>query len=281
MSATTKIEWTDATWNPITGCALVSEGCRNCYAARLAATRLKNHPSRRGLARRNAAGVAKFTGEVRFNEKWLLDPLLWGKPRMIFTCAHGDLFAENVPDDWIDRVFSVMALTPQHSYQLLTKRPDRMRDYVSRRRPRGRIPAMDAAAILAATGRWKTPALDLRAGWPLANVWSGVSVEDQASADSRIPTLLDTPAKLRFVSAEPLLGPVDIADWSDRIDWVIAGGESGPGARPMHPDWPRALRDRCYDAGIPFFFKQWGPAGARRTLDGRLHDAMPDTGAPS
>lgn len=325
MSDNAKIEWTDATWNPITGCTLVSEGCRHCYAARLAATRLKNEPSRRGLARLNAAGEAKFTGEVRFNEQWLEQPLRWRKPRMIFVCAHGDLFHENVPDEWIDRVFAVMAFCPHHTFQVLTKRPERARDYAS-----------DPAA----------PGPRVHLGrWPLPNVWIGTSIEDQATADERIPHLLATPAAVRFVSAEPLLGPVDLTEWlhdsdcdgqpledaydmclcrfnaaggfpsEDRIDWVIVGGESGPGARPMHPDWARALRDQCAAAGVPFFFKQWGAWGpapddhddtfeahrargatdllvwpdfsaselvgksrAGRLLDGREHNAMPSTG---
>jgi protein gp37 len=129
MAAHSKIEWTDATWNPITGCTLVSKGCENCYAAELAASRLKNHPSRQGLARRNAVGIAKFTGTVRFNTEWLTQPLAWKTPRKVFVCAHGDLFHENVPDSWIDQVFAVMALCQQHIFQVLTKRPERMHAY--------------------------------------------------------------------------------------------------------------------------------------------------------
>lgn len=295
MAETSTIEWTDATWNPVTGCTLVSEGCRHCYAAQLAATRLKTHPSREGLARLNAQGEAKFTGEVRLNEQWLDEPLRWQRPRRIFVCAHGDLFHEAVPDEWIDRVFAVMALAPRHTFQVLTKRPERMRDYMARRDNRDRVPALDYAVLMACTGRWSTPAIDLRGGWPLPNVWLGTSVEDQATADARIPALLDTPAVVRFVSAEPLLGPVSLVDrdpirlatgvdarpenrvyvsllrgWGlgphrrPGLDWVIVGGESGRNARPMHPDWARSLRDQCVDAGVPFFFKQWGaflPAG--------------------
>ncbi|MGV3651047.1 MAG: phage Gp37/Gp68 family protein [Devosia sp.] len=309
MAEHSKIEWTDATWNPITGCTLVSEGCRHCYAAQLAATRLKNHPSRQGLARINAAGEAKFTGEVRFNAEALDQPLRWRRPRMIFVCAHGDLFHESVPDEWIDRVFAVMALCPQHTFQVLTKRPERMRGYIQSvygrladtiirmRRDRG-----DANMGIVPLAHI-TPG---RAWWPLPNVWLGTSVEDQASANARIPALLATPAAIRFISAEPLLGPLDLtsiesgedqidavggdtwedlkeiwrdssdewrdefADWYgvdfDRatgpshpaLDWVIVGGESGRHARPMHPDWARALRDQCAAAGVAFFFKQWG-----------------------
>jgi protein gp37 len=304
MADNTKIEWTEATWNPVTGCSLVSEGCRNCYAAELAATRLKNHPSREGLAKKNAAGVAQFNGKVRFNADWLDQPLKWKRPRKIFVCAHADLFHENVPDEWIDNVFAVMALCPQHVFQVLTKRPERMQRFMCRRNPNGHHPAMDLAAVTAAIGRWNTPALDLRV-WPLPNVWLGVSIEDQPTADERIPYLLKTPAAVRFISAEPLLGAVDLTaidtdgGWSDMnalspdrwedevarwdeadipgwleyyglsalpdpgpmhpgIDWVICGGESGWNARPMHPDWARALRDQCAAAGVAFLFKQWG-----------------------
>lgn len=269
MAEASRIEWTDATWNPITGCSLVSEGCRHCYAARLAATRLRDHPSRAGLARLNAKGEAKFTGEVRLNREWLDQPLRWRRPRRIFVCAHGDLFHENVPDEWIDRVFAVMALAPQHVFQVLTKRPERMRAYIAADRC-DEINA-EAAQFLP----WDAmPELDVG---PLRNVWVGTSVEDQLTADARIPHLLATPAAVRFVSAEPLLGPVDLdgiwgysgsatADQMDNwpVHWIIVGGESGPGARPMHPDWARSLRDQCAAAGVAFFFKQWGEWGPER-----------------
>lgn len=260
MAETSLIEWTDATWNPITGCTLVSEGCRHCYAARLAATRMKHHPSRAGLARLNAAGEAKFTGEVRLNEQWLDQPIRWRKPRRIFVCAHGDLFHEAVPDEWIDRVFAVMALAQQHTFQVLTKRPERARDYLTTR-----------ANLLRISGEW-----------PFAHIWLGTSVEDQATADARIPHLLAIPAAVRFLSAEPLLGPLDLIRAMDRagfdpvwsirqcgLDWVIVGGESGRGARPMHPDWARGLRDQCRAAGVAFFLKQMG--GSRKP-----HAAIPD-----
>ena len=276
MAENTKIEWTDATWNPITGCTLVSEGCRHCYAARLAATCMKHHPSRKGLARINAAGEAKFTGEVRLNDQWLDQPLRWRRPRMIFVCAHGDLFHEAVPDEWVDRVFAVMALASQHRFQVLTKRPERARAYLQSRTD-DCWPITDSADALTA------PRQVAEFTMPLPNVWLGTSVEDQATADTRIPHLLATPAAVRFVSAEPLLGPVDMTEiaWHrpdlrasvildplngiggfsgpcPRLDWVIVGGESGPGARPMHPNWARSLRDQCQAAGVPFFFKQWG-----------------------
>lgn len=291
MADGTHIEWTEATWNPITGCSVVSPGCTNCYAMKLAGTRLAHHPSRAGLTQDSKAGPV-WTGEVRFNEEWLDQPLRWTKPRMIFVCAHGDLFHESVPDAWIDRIFAVMALCPQHTFQVLTKRSARMREYFSRSNlPHGRIENVWLATSEFAT----TPALkqmicnDLTWGkmhdrWPLPNVWLGVSVEDQQRADERIPDLLATPAAVRWISAEPLLGPVDLVSpfyahstgyqmqgylrdeaehddfryWAEKLDWVVVGGESGPGARPMHPDWARSLRDQCVAAGVPFFFKQWG-----------------------
>ena len=262
MADQTKIEWTDATWNPITGCTLVDDGCHNCYAA---ATRLKNHPSRHGLARKNAAGVAKFTGEVRLNEQWLAQPLGWRKPRMVFACAHGDLFHESVPDDWIDLVFAVMALASQHTFQVLTKRPERAREYLD-----AMIGDEDRCRAVIEASR-KTGALlgdmpylrDRLVNLPLPNVWLGTSISDQPSADARIPALLEAPAAVRFVSAEPLLAPIYLLMfWKPLVekglDWIIVGGESGRNARPMHPNWSRSLRDQCQAAGVAFFFKQWG-----------------------
>lgn len=267
MADNTKIEWTDATWNPITGCSVVSPGCTNCYAMRLAGTRLKHHPSRKGLTHGTKAGPV-WTGEVRFNEGALDQPLGWSRPRRIFVCAHGDLFHEGVEDAWINRVFAVMALCPQHTFQVLTKRPYRMRQYLL---------GLDddrmklAMAGLPLTDRQAYEFVKVARKRPLPNVWLGVSVEDQKRADERIPILLDTPAAVRWISAEPLLAPLDLSDWlNDRrsdqppdmdarsLDWVVVGGESGPGARPMHSDWARGLRDQCADAGVAFSFKQWG-----------------------
>ncbi|WP_306049281.1 phage Gp37/Gp68 family protein [Oceaniradius stylonematis] len=221
----TKIEWTHApgfkgeTWNVINGCELKSEGCRYCYAADLATTRLKNHPSRAGLARRNADGVAKFNGKVRLVEHLVTAPLRWKKPRMVFVCAHGDLFYERVPDEWIDRLFAVMALCPQHVFIVLTKRPERMRAYLSMARAH---PVGIEALELTFVELQRNPKSKVGDGcvlqgdivhlknWPLPNVWLGVSVENQATADARIPVLLDTPAAIRWVSAEPLLGEIDL-----------------------------------------------------------------------
>jgi protein gp37 len=285
MADKTHIEWTrgddgtpGATWNPVTGCTMVSAGCTNCYAMGLAGTRLAHHPSRAGLTR-ESGGRPVWTGEVRLNEQWLDQPLRWRRPRRIFVCAHGDLFHEAVPDAWIDRVFAVMALAPQHQFQVLTKRPDRMQEYFKARREGD--PWAEAADYLAdRLGLKDHPVVLEPRDIPLPNVWLGVSVEDQATADARIPHLLATPAAVRFVSAEPLLGPVDLTAvkrWSpcsipeyggdghellscllgpSRLDWVIVGGESGPGARPMEAAWAESLRDQCRAAGVAFFMKQ-------------------------
>ena len=219
----TKIEWTDATWNPITGCSRVSAGCEHCYAERLAGTRLKHHPSREGLTRETKHGPV-WTGEVNFNEQWLDQPLRWKRPRRIFVAAHSDLFHERVPFNLLDAIFEVMRDSPQHTFQILTKRPERMKCYL--------------------TGR------------PLPNVYLGVSIESAAYVERCMP-LRNTPAAVRFLSLEPLLGPVAPLNLRG-IGWVIVGGESGPGARPMHPQWARDIRDQCQAADVPYFFKQWG-----------------------
>lgn len=262
MADGTKIEWTDATWNPITGCSVVSPGCTNCYAMKLAGTRLKHHPTRAGLTSDSKAGPV-WNGQVRFNEGMLLDPLRWKRPRMIFVCAHGDLFAEGVPEQWIDQVFAVMAQAQQHTFQVLTKRPERMRFYLIERFGPYRVQE-EAVRLLRGNA-------EPRPRWPLPNVWLGVSVEDQKRADERIPILLETPAAIRWISAEPLLGMLDVRRHIEMahldselglsnpgIDWIVVGGESGPGARPMHPDWARSLRDQSAAADVPFLFKQWG-----------------------
>lgn len=257
MAETSKIEWTDATWNPITGCTMVSAGCTNCYAMGLAATRLRHHPSRAGLTRMTG-GRAVWTGAVRLNEQWLDQPLRWKRPRRIFVCAHGDLFHENVPDDWIDRVFAVMAHAPHHTFQVLTKRPERAREYMTSHPDAGLMTRHSSVMSWAVRdGHWtpETPHVP----WPLPNVWLGTSVEDQATADARIPDLLATPAAVVFLSCEPPLGPLTINPRAlALIDWIIVGGESGPNARPMHPDWARSLRDQCQAAGVAFHFNQWG-----------------------
>jgi len=229
MSSKSKIEWTDATWTPIrarrkdTGkvgvhCVKVSPECANCYSSTFNKRNLPSHGTGLDFTVLNGEKVDIFC-----DENILLQPLKWKRPRKIFVCSQTDLFGEFVSDEMIDRVFAVMALCPQHTFQLLTKRAERMHKYVS-----------------SAT----------------ANVWIGVTAGTQRSADERNPWLVETPAAVRFVSAEPLLEAVKL-DLTG-IDWVIAGGESGYGARPMHPDWVRALRDQCQAAGVAFHFKQWG-----------------------
>ena len=276
MSDHSKIEWTDATWNPIRGCSRVSEGCRNCYAERTAARFSGPGQPYKGLAQIVPAAQfhkfrdetpeyagAHWSGEVRFIPELLEQPLHWRRPRKIFVNSMSDLFHEKVTTDWLDQIFAVMVVCPQHTFQILTKRPGKMYDYLCH---------VEGARIEKHMARLR-PGYG-RLDWPWRNVWLGVSVEDQKTADVRIPLLLQTPAAVRWVSYEPALGPVDFSAWPQRvwlrvvgddgaadrgrIDWVVAGGESGPGARPCHPDWIRQARDQCQAAGVPFFFKQWG-----------------------
>jgi protein gp37 len=273
----TGIEWTEATWNPVVGCTHVSAGCDNCYAAREASGRLAHLPLYAGLA-----SGGKFTGEVRLVTERLDQPLRWRRPRRIFVNSMADLFHDGVPDEFIARVFAVMALAPQHTFQVLTKRHARLRSLLSKED----FWVWVLAAIAERTGNCTFGTLPDR----LPNVWLGVSVEDQRWADIRIPALLGTPAAVRWISAEPLLGPVQLRpEWTDielmafgpggaelfpRLDWVVAGGESGPRARPAHPDWFRQLRDQCAAAGVPYLFKQWGEWSPTRPANWR--DYYPD-----
>ncbi len=284
MADQTGIEWTDATWNPVAGCAVVSPGCTNCYAMKFAARLAAMGQAKyQGLTQPSKAGPV-WTGKIALDDAALIQPLRWKKPRRIFVNSMSDLFHESVPDDFIDKVFAVMALTPQHTYQVLTKRADRMRSLLHdwslfaanvRSEMNDQAPGWGMG-----DDRIVEACIRISAG-PLPNVWLGVSVEDQKFADERIPLLLDTPAAIRWISAEPLLGPIKLNDIEDcdnhrnydalrgqeiggyrdsgnKLDWVVVGGESGPDARPMHPDWARSLRDQCGYAGVPFFFKQWG-----------------------
>lgn len=237
----TAIEWTDETWNPVTGCVKVSPGCKHCYAERFA-ERFRGtpgHPFANG-----------FTPMLR--PERLDQPNRWRTPRMVFVNSMSDLFGEFIPEDFIEKVFEVMRATPQHTYQVLTKRADRMKKWVNRR-------------------PWVAGC---------SNIWMGVSVEDQKYGLPRVDHLRETKAAVRFLSVEPLLEALPALDLS-RIHWVIVGGESGPGARPLDPRWVRSIRDRCRRDGVPFFFKQWG--GVRkhitgRVLDGRTWDERPDSG---
>ena len=253
------IEWTDATWNPVTGCTKVSHGCKNCYAER-DWSRLLHLPAYSGRA---------FT-DVAMHPERLCQPLRWGRPRRIFVNSMSDLFHDDVPDMFIDQVFAVMAMAKKHQFQVLTKRPKRMRHYLLAADREESIGWAEHSIYEGFTripiGAYRGPT---HRRLPLPNVWLGVSVEDQVTADERIPLLLQTPAAVRWISAEPLLMPVNIQSAINRmpwkigggdagLHWVVAGGESGPHARPMHPQWARSLRDQCAEAGVPFLFKQWG-----------------------
>lgn len=307
-----KIEWADRSdWNPIRGCTRVSEGCRNCYAEGIAARFSGPGQPFHGFAERTPNGP-RWTGKVELVEDRLTLPLRWRKPARIFASSTSDIFHESLPDEAIDRIFAVMALAPQHTFQVLTKRPERMRDYVTalhtKRVLKAGMVAVEGKAVIE---HYADPA-DFPLWKPLPNVWLGVSVEDQATADERIPHLLATPAARLFLSCEPLLGPVDLrwiaepddekdgvidallgCNWIEKengeefrparpghqdrimrrwvcspeadilanrkIDWVIAGGESGPNARGSCAEVEtnmRLLLDHCRAAGVPFFGKQ-------------------------
>jgi protein gp37 len=292
MAATSKIEWTDATWNPWHGCHKVSAGCKNCYMFR------------------EKRQYGQDPDVVVRSKTKFYDPLKWPDSRLIFTCSWSDFFIEEA-DEWRDEAFAIMALTPHHTYQVLTKRPERMKEYLKKFEAQG--------SHLDALHCWASEMANRLCdqGWRqfvregdelnsdhvyeellsafnntglLENVWLGVSVEDQKTADERIPILLETPAAIRWLSVEPLLGPINLQrigddgvefiqslspmGWteliahqaetghdnceSSSIDWVVVGGESGHTSRPMHPEWVRSLRDQCVSAKVPFFFKQWG-----------------------
>ena len=338
--AETSIEWTDHSINPLRAkhrvqrglthghhCEKVSEGCKNCYASRL--------QPRFGLPEFSGPSRREVVSTYLDSDK-LSEVLRRKKPTRYFWCDMSDLFGSWVTNEDLNRCFAVMSLTPHHTHQVLTKRPERMREYVSDPERGWNVSQwMAGNGMVPATWGGELPA------WPPPNVWLGVSVENQQTADERIPHLLRTPAAVRFLSCEPLLSEVNLGPWlgpwtcdgeagvgkhdgkrgpgsycgsccrdygnsRGPVDWVIVGGESGPHARPMHPDWPRSLRDQCAATGVPFFFKQWGehlPCGmatdqphdtrrprsgpdgfvtlgkkaAGRLLDGVLHDEFPRT----
>ncbi|UKD55108.1 phage Gp37/Gp68 family protein [Amycolatopsis sp. FU40] len=280
MSDASKIEWTDATWNPVTGCTKVSPGCDHCYAETL---------------HERFHGKGSFA-TVTLHPDRLDVPLRWRKPRRVFVNSMSDLFHDDVPDSFIARIFGVMAAAQQHTFQVLTKRHGRMRALLNDERFREQVflaNNMDQGDVLGD-------------GWPLRNVWLGVSTEDQKWADIRIPALLETPAAVRWISAEPLLGPINLtriaytagggthldvvrgqhgepglwATPAKRLDWVVVGGESGPGARPMDPEWARSLRDQCATVRVPFLFKQWGMWAPRGHGIGRFLPPEQLIGAP-
>lgn len=295
MTDKTKIEWTDATWNPIRGCSRVSQGCVNCYAEGVARRFSGTGGAYEGLINKHGS----WNGNIRFVDHLLDQPLRWARGRKIFVNSMSDLFHENVPFEYIAVIFWIMSVTMRHTYQVLTKRPERMLEFFrwvadyDGAFPDDRITDIAHAHPAVKALDWK-PATSKRGGYdncgpsfPYENVWLGVSVENQEAADERIPLLLQTPAAVRFLSCEPLLEKIDLrfihtykfrgAEILDALtgdlygilgdpapghlpslDWIIAGGESGHGARPMHPDWPRSLLDQCQAAGVPLFFKQWG-----------------------
>lgn len=276
MAANSKIEWTDQTWNPVRGCTRVSPGCGGpgdnggCYAEAMAARFSKPGQWGHGFAEMKA-GKPRWTGKVALIEQQLMLPLSWRDPKKVFVNSTSDLFHESLPDSAIDQVFAVMALCPQHDMQILTKRTSRMRAYLSESKATRRI--YIEADLMAFDRRLHGPftyCMDGVVRWPLPNVWIGTSCERQPEADDRIPQLLQTPAAIRFVSFEPLLGGIDARRVNGSInalegsatfpplDWVIVGGESGPGARPMHPQWARDIRDQCIATSVPFFYKQTG-----------------------
>ena len=239
MADSTAIEWTDATWNPVTGCTKISAGCDHCYAERFAERfrGVKDHPFERGF-------------DLTLRPKRLSQPMAWRRPRMIFVNSMSDLFHKAVPRAFVDAVFETMESADWHVFQVLTKRSSRLRAYVNARYADRPAPA---------------------------HIWMGVSVEDGTKL-SRVRHLGDTAARVRFLSLEPLIGPIAQLDLNG-IHWAIVGGESGPGARPMHPDWVRQIRNYCVARRVPFFFKQWGgrtPKAGGRLLDGREWNQWPD-----
>ena len=279
MSDKTGIAWTNATWNPVTGCTKVSQGCKHCYAEREWA-RLSANP-------KATAYYGRAFTDVACHENRLNQPLRWNKPRLIFVNSMSDLFHEDVPDEFIDKVFAVMALAERHTFQVLTKRPDRMLAYLTTK---------NRADIIGDNAMPTVSKNDFGLlEWPIKNVWLGVSVEDQETADERIPLLLQTSAAVRWVSAEPLIGPIAMNDCpvgmsgplrpyggtsadTPKLDWIVVGGESGHHVRTMRAEWVRKLRWDCKKAGVPFFMKQLGAAfsDAENGIAGAGLDISPD-----
>ena len=268
-----KIQWTDVTWNPVIGCSRVSEGCRNCYAERHA-SRLAGNPLTPGYA-----GIAKdgrWTGRVELVPEKLIEPLAWRKPRRVFVNSMSDLFHESLPDAEIDKVFAVMLQAPMHTFQVLTKRAERMRAYLSNPWLYSRLlRAVDMGTRQSSNAPNPMIGVSDPSRFPAKWIWLGVSCEDQKTADERVPLLLQTSAAVRFVSLEPLLGPIDLRSLLGRdtldpfsaappVDWVIIGGESGPGARPCDVAWIRDIIRQCKTAGVPCFVKQLGAYVADR-----------------
>lgn len=276
MADKSRIAWTEATWNPIRGCSKISNGCVNCYAETMAARFCGEGQPYSGFITDR-----QWNGKVCMVPEHLDDPLRWRRPRRVFVNSMSDLFHESLSFEDIAAIFGIMGASPHHTFQVLTKRSARMVEWFRwiKEQKTGLITLPTSPQLIAASAahevtglHWTVPSPRL---WPLPNVWLGVTVEDQAAADERIPHLLQTPAAVRWISMEPLLGPVDLMvlprpfpfhcspygwpEWlSRKLHWVVVGGESGPRARPMHPNHVRSLRDQCAAANVPFFFKQWG-----------------------
>lgn len=230
------IDWTEFTWNPVTGCTKVSAGCKHCYAE----TMMRRFDKTRSFA------------DVQMHWKRLGEPEKRKKETMIFVCSMSDLFHDGVTFKFLDHVYTIMSGCPQHTFQVLTKRPQRALEYY---------------------GSENNPAMLY--GYPLKNVWFGVSAETQGRADERLPLLFEIPAAVRFVSVEPQLGYINLSRYLDKLDWVIVGGESGRGARPFDLNWARAIREQCHEAGVPFFFKQGGAPDNAKDLDGAIYHSYP------
>ena len=245
MATNSAIEWTEATWNPVAGCSIVSPGCTNCYAMRMARRLEFMGQEKYSGITRMSGGRPKWNGKVRLDRSSLGIPLKWKTGRLIFVNSMSDLFHDDVPFEFINEVFAVMLTASQHTFQILTKRAERLEE------------------------------LSSKLYWP-KNVWMGVSVESD-EYQYRISHLGKTDAITKFLSLEPLLGPIQFDDLSN-VDWAIVGGESGPGARAIDPAWARSIRDQCNSAGVAFHFKQWGGVNKKqsgRTLDGRTWDELP------
>ncbi len=253
---TTRIEWVarpgtiPESWNPIGGCEPISAGCYNCWAARMAGTRLSLHPRYAGLTEQREDGSYRWTGEIRLDSKALAQPLHWRKPRTVLVCSMSDLFHESVPDFFIWYLWWDMAKVQQHIFLILTKRPQRMLRLVKH------------------FVQVESPGL-------LPNVWLGITVENQATADERRAAFEAIPAAIKFVSYESALGPIDWTGW-EFVDQIISGGETGPGARPSHPDWHRATWDFCQEHGIAYFFKSWGAWFPRSQWEDNPYLTLPD-----
>lgn len=308
-SSNSPIEWTDASWNPVRGCTRVSEGCRHCYAERVAYRFGGEGKPYEGLVRLGKQGPA-WTGVVRLIEGALAEPLSWRKPQRIFVNSMSDLFHESLPDEAIDQVWAVMVLAPWHTFQVVTKRPERAARYLNDPTLYGRVLRAADKIRAARRGLCHGPlqvGLDMvaigdPARFPDPAIWLLTSVENQETADERIPHLLRCPAAVRGVSYEPALGPVDFRPWlplllagegfkdgqaralpavggARGLDWLIAGAESGHGARPMDLAWVRSARDQCAAAGVTFFFKQTADEKGRKSslplLDGKQHAEFP------